>query len=61
MCVDHIPAFGHGTVKVSFQPSIEVLNELGDQLTSYANGYISLDEEVGDKSKGVHVCTVKKN
>ena len=35
-------------MKVSFQPSIEVLNELGDQLTSYANGYISLDEEVGD-------------
>ena len=49
--VQTIPAYGHGTVKVSFQPSIEALNELGDQLTSYANGYISLDEEVSDKAK----------
>ena len=45
-CMQTIPAYGHGTVKVSFQPSIEVLNELGDKLASYASGYISLDDEV---------------
>lgn len=48
-----IPAFGHSAVQVSFEPSIKVLNELGDRLNSYAVGYISLDEEVRCNSTGL--------
>jgi hypothetical protein len=54
MYIDHPSLWSwHSEGIMVFQPSIEVLNELGDQLTSYANGYISLDEEVSTESKCV--------
>jgi len=40
-----IPANGISSVEVVFQPTVEALNELGSNLTSYALGYLSLDEE----------------
>ncbi len=40
-----LPARGVSAVEVTFHPSVEALNQIGSWLTSYALGYLSLDNE----------------
>ncbi len=40
-----LPARGVSAVEVTFHPSVEALNQMGSWLTSYALGYLSLDNE----------------
>ena len=45
-CAQVLPAKGHGSLEVSFYPSIACYNELGRVINGYLLGYISLDTEV---------------
>ena len=53
-----LPVKGHGSLELSFNPSIACYNELGRVINGYLLGYISLDTEVSSTCIGISACTV---